>query len=93
MNPDFEDVHTRHLRVYGCDEWDNPVFNPLKTIQEEEDYFTEFGFDVEEGISECKKCGSKKVHSWTAQVRSSDEGYTSFFVCANPKCKSKWSNN
>lgn len=40
---------------------------------------------------QCKKCGSKKIWIDIRQVRSSDEGATTFCQCHD--CKSKWTIN
>lgn len=39
----------------------------------------------------CKKCNSNQIWIDVQQVRSGDEGSTSFFTCHN--CKAKWSAN
>jgi DNA-directed RNA polymerase subunit M/transcription elongation factor TFIIS len=42
----------------------------------------------EEGVFECRKCKSKKTHSFQAQTRSMDEASTTFITCL--KCGAKW---
>ena len=42
----------------------------------------------EEGIVNCKKCGSKNVDVTSEQKRSRDEGTTAFAKCV--KCKATW---
>lgn len=44
--------------------------------------------EVEEGVNECYRCGSKKTISQTVQTRSGDEGATTFVACIN--CKHRW---
>ena len=68
--------------------WNNVEFDELRFNLEEQDDFIMNPFEVEEGILECKKCKSKKVFSFSKQVRSSDEPTTIFNECV--KCKSKW---
>ena len=48
---------------------------------------------VEEGVMNCPECGSNRTHSTQKQVRSADEGFTTFCSCANPKCRHKWRIN
>jgi DNA-directed RNA polymerase subunit M/transcription elongation factor TFIIS len=45
---------------------------------------------VEEGIYKCKKCQSKKTHSYSVQLRRSDEPPTIFISCLNPVCRYEW---
>ena len=47
-------------------------------------------FELEEGVLLCK-CGSKRVFSYTKQIRASDECITTFATCA--KCGSRWTHN
>ena len=49
--------------------------------------------EVEEGIYQCLKCGSKKTHHYSRQVRSADEPMTTFITCANKDCQHKWKIN
>ena len=44
--------------------------------------------DIEEGILECKKCGSKKTTFYSLQTRSADEPMTNFITCVD--CKNRW---
>jgi hypothetical protein len=39
--------------------------------------------EVEEGVLECKKCGSKKTFSFSKQTRRADESATVFVRCAS----------
>ena len=76
--------------------WDHSAFNEIKSRIDEQDGFIENPFQVEEGIFECKAidkksgklCGSKRVFSYTRQVRSSDEPMSVFSTCV--QCGSKW---
>ena len=70
--------------------WENPSFDDVRFERKERQDFIETPFFVEEGILECGKCGSKKVFSYSKQVRSSDESTSVFAICANPKCGHKW---
>lgn len=74
--------------------WDHPVFMKVKNRIEEHDDFIINPFEVEEGVTEChaivdgKTCGSKRVFTYSKQVRSSDEPMTTFAKCV--KCKAQW---
>ncbi len=76
--------------------WEHSAFNEIKNRIDEQDGFIENPFQVEEGIFQCKSidkktgknCGSKRVFSYTRQVRSSDEGSSTFVTCV--QCGSKW---
>ena len=38
--------------------------------------------EIEEGVMECTKCGSKKTYSYTKQTRGGDEATTVFAICS-----------
>ena len=44
--------------------------------------------DVEDGIFQCRKCGSKKTSYYSLQTRSADEPMTNFITCI--QCKNRW---
>jgi len=44
--------------------------------------------EIQEGIFQCKKCGSKKTTYYSLQTRSSDEPMTNFITCV--ECKNRW---
>lgn len=44
--------------------------------------------EIQEGIFQCKKCGSKKTSYYSLQTRSSDEPMTNFITCV--ECKNRW---
>jgi DNA-directed RNA polymerase subunit M/transcription elongation factor TFIIS len=68
--------------------WGHMKFNSIKTKMSERDDFILKPFDVEEGTLTCKKCKSKKVFSYSKQIRSSDEPASVFAQCI--ECKSRW---
>lgn len=72
----------------GKIEWDDIVYDEHKLRQNEEDDFIENPFQVEEGVLECYKCGSKRTISYTKQTRSADEPASVIATCIN--CKNKW---
>tara|TARA_B110000211_G_scaffold234762_1_gene306124 strand:+ start:322 stop:741 length:420 start_codon:yes stop_codon:yes gene_type:complete len=69
--------------------WDNKVYNNIKDNISEQNDFIENPFEVEEGVIECNKCGSKRVFSYSKQTRGADEPMTTFAQCIS--CKSSWS--
>jgi DNA-directed RNA polymerase subunit M/transcription elongation factor TFIIS len=75
--------------------WDHDTYTEWQKVMREQDDFIENPFEVAEGVLECnnilksgEKCGSKRVFSYTKQVRSCDEGCTTFATCC--KCGAKW---
>jgi DNA-directed RNA polymerase subunit M/transcription elongation factor TFIIS len=68
--------------------WNHPTFEIIKNRLDEQDEFIISPFEVEEGVTECKKCGSWRVFTYAKQTRGGDESTTTFAEC--PKCKSKW---
>jgi len=66
----------------------HPTFNKSRDLILERNSFIEKPFEVAEGIFECKKCGSKKIFSYSKQTRGCDEGTSVFCECSN--CNSKW---
>ena len=76
--------------------WRHSAYNEIQNRIDEQDGFIENPFQVEEGIFQCKSidkksgkiCGSKRVFSYTRQVRSSDEPMSVYSTCV--QCGSKW---
>lgn len=68
--------------------WNSTFFDLDQKKIEEQDEFIENPFDIEEGVLECR-CGSKRVFSYSKQVRSADEPTTTYAQCM--ACKAKWS--
>lgn len=72
--------------------WNHPIFDEYKKqLEEENDFIENPHVNIEEGVIECNKCGSKKTFSYQKQVRSSDEGFSLFVNCIN--CNSTWREN
>jgi DNA-directed RNA polymerase subunit M/transcription elongation factor TFIIS len=67
--------------------WNHAVFRETKLRIKEQDDFLLNPFEVEEGVLECK-CGSKRVFSYSKQVRSSDETMSTFASCN--ECSRQW---
>ena len=68
--------------------WNCEEMNTYKHKLQEQDDFLENPFEIEDGVIQCNKCGSKRTYSYTKQTRSGDEATTVFSVCA--KCGAKW---
>lgn len=60
--------------------WDHSAFDEIKILIEEEINFLEESVNVECG-EECRKCKSTKTYIYQKQVRSADEGFTSYTIC------------
>jgi len=71
--------------------WNHEAYRVMADKLKEQDNFIENPYEVEEGVQECHKCGSKKVFSITIALRSSDEGDSILSQCIN--CNSKWRSN
>jgi DNA-directed RNA polymerase subunit M/transcription elongation factor TFIIS len=77
----------QHLEnLYDCS-----IYESFRKEQQDKDDFITNPFSVEEGVMECMKCNSKKTYSTQKQVRSADEGFTTFCYCLN--CGAKWRIN
>ncbi len=62
----------------------------LADNQRMRDDFITKPMEVDEGVEPCPRCGCKKSYSYQKQVRSGDEGMSTFCTCANPKCRHRW---
>jgi DNA-directed RNA polymerase subunit M/transcription elongation factor TFIIS len=71
--------------------WDHTSFSDVKQSQQEQDDYILNPFEAEEGVVECKKCGSSKVYSLSVQTRAADEPMTTMAQCTI--CKTRWSYN
>ncbi len=72
-------------RKYG---WNHDSFEKIAGDFHEVNQFIKNPMEIEEGIFECRKCGSRKVFSYSKQTRGCDESSTTFAECSN--CKAKW---
>jgi DNA-directed RNA polymerase subunit M/transcription elongation factor TFIIS len=68
--------------------WNHTSFDKMAIFIEEQNDFIKNPFEVEEGVFQCKSCGSKRVFSYTKQDRSSDEPLSVYAQCV--ACKTKW---
>ena len=69
--------------------WKHFDYTDIIAEEEEQDNFIIQPFEIIEGITQCNKCGSNRVFSFTKQTRGGDESSTTFNECL--QCKSKWS--
>lgn len=67
--------------------WNHSCFEEIRIALQEQDDFVMNPFEIVEGALECR-CGSKRVFSYSKQVRSADEPMSTFAQCM--VCKSKW---
>ena len=68
--------------------WNNSIFDEIKDKIDLQNELID-GCVVEEGILQCTKCSSKRIKSFSKQIRSGDEGFTVLAQCSN--CKANWS--
>tara|TARA_A100001011_G_C14320875_1_gene850557 strand:+ start:988 stop:1413 length:426 start_codon:yes stop_codon:yes gene_type:complete len=68
--------------------WNNPVFTDISLRIKEQNDFIKNPFEVEEGVFQCKICGSRRVYSYSRQDRSCDEGTSVYAQCV--ACKVQW---
>jgi DNA-directed RNA polymerase subunit M/transcription elongation factor TFIIS len=79
----------RDLKL-GRVDWVHPSYTNVINKIKEQNEFIENPFEIEEGVLTCK-CGSKRVFSYTKQVRAADEPMTTFAQCLS--CRKKWTDN
>lgn len=75
----------------GKIKFDAAHYNALKAREQEWLHNLETPLEVEEGVLQCRRCGSKRTISFQRQIRSADEGATTFAECV--QCGAKWKNN
>ena len=68
--------------------WEHAGFKSMVDRIAEQNDFIKNPFEVEEGVFQCKVCGSRRVYSYSRQDRSSDEGCSVYAQCI--ACKTKW---
>lgn len=71
--------------------FDSNFFEKYKNDLEEQDSFIQNPLSIEEGVLTCGRCNSKKTISFQKQIRSADEGSTTFAQCV--ECNLKWTHN
>ena len=83
-NPDLieklisKDISMKDFSDFTYEELDSEKWKPVEFVDD----------DVEEGIFQCRKCGSRKTTYYSLQTRSSDEPMTNFITCI--ECKNRW---
>lgn len=90
-DPQTIETYIEDVIVQGKLGWDHASFSNIKQSQQEQDDYILNPFEVEEGVVECKKCGSFKVFSVSVQTRAADEPMTTKAQCI--VCNAKWSYN
>lgn len=73
-----KDISMKEFSDFTYEELDSEKWKPVEFIDD----------DVEEGIFQCRKCGSRKTTYYSLQTRSSDEPMTNFITCI--ECKNRW---
>lgn len=73
------------LRIF----WFNDMYKEFRDLEFNIDFPPKI--DIEEGVLQCIKCGSKKTISFQRQTRSADEGMTTYAQCV--ECNNRWKNN
>ncbi len=68
--------------------WKSDVYAEFRNKENIRDEYLTNPQEIDEGVNECTRCGSKKTISFQMQTRSADEGMTNFIKCIN--CKKKW---
>ena len=81
VSPKLDDIFTSIRQNHIG--WNHPVFQTFKEYQREYDDFLTKPPELEEGVIECSRCGSKKTFSFSKQTRRADESATVFVRCAN----------
>lgn len=71
--------------------WDDKAFIGNNEYLSELKDATTCPLDVDEGVLQCHKCNGFKIISYQKQVRSADEGLTTFAQCST--CGNKWRHN
>lgn len=79
-NPKLKDIFSRlqHNQVG----WNHPELAPIIHRFAEVDTFLTDPPQVDEGVIQCNKCGSKRTFSFSKQTRRADESATVFVRCA-----------
>ena len=70
--------------------WNRKCFAIIANITKEQFEFIINPFEIVEGITQCKKCGNKKIYMFQKQTRSGDETATTSCLCTNKECNSRW---
>jgi DNA-directed RNA polymerase subunit M/transcription elongation factor TFIIS len=78
-SPKLEDIVTSIKQNHVG--WKHPDFQQYEDQQNEYDAFLTNPPELEEGVIQCSRCGSKKTFSFSKQTRRADESATVFVRC------------
>lgn len=81
VSPKLDDIFTSIRQNHIG--WNHPVFTKFQEAQKEVDDFLTKPPELEEGVIQCSRCGSKKTFSFSKQTRRADESATVFVRCGN----------
>jgi len=96
MSNVYNTIHCKNIKTVVSELEKNVLgfysseYADLRHLQNERDKLMATPLEVQEGIHTCK-CGSKRTCSYTMQVRSADEGATTFVTCV--QCHRRWQMN
>lgn len=89
-----KDLKATIMKAKDLKDLENAMYMTHRQLAENQrmrDEYITSPVDVEEGVMQCTKCGSMKTFSSQKQVRSGDEGFSTFCACVN--CGAKWRIN
>lgn len=78
-------------RLRNNDVFNHTMFDKLRKARQEQDDYISNPPEVEEGVVECHRCGSRRVFSVSIQTRAPDEPMSTKAHCL--ECKNKWVQN
>ena len=84
----YEHLYDADAAAKCRDVWQLSVFEKMIEMEKEFDAYQVKPYEVEDGVLQCKKCGSFRVFSTSKQVRSGDESTSVFAKCV--KCDCSW---
>jgi DNA-directed RNA polymerase subunit M/transcription elongation factor TFIIS len=91
LNHNYSIKDLNEMIKKGEVDWNNKSFEMERKKQTEKDEFITNPFEAHESVEKCPKCGGNKTYSYQRQVRSSDEGFSTFSTCFG--CGNKWRIN
>ncbi len=87
----FEQFYFEREGMQDKTGWEHPAFDSIKQEIKEEEDFNSNPYQVEEGVMNCRRCKSARTYSYQKQVRSADEGFSTFVFCFD--CGEKFREN
>ena len=70
--------------------WERDCFKDTSERVKEQYEFIINPFEIVEGITQCRKCGNKRIYMFQKQTRSGDETATTSCICTNKECNAHW---